>query len=238
MKKSIISALAILLISTSAFAGKDKSTLKEKVEKSKTVKVFFNVNDILDQEHENKLQQANPKAKTDIRTTMPEAFYSAEIKKNVIKTLNDGLQVGSAFVEGDIAELPASSKKNTNYRDLSKLPDGFYAMVNVTGRYERFVSMSDGVVSNSMKIETNLFFYEVVGGKVKKAKVNMGMGAFLGRANTETIKTDKLESIEYMEINFPASPLLVEYTRTMKENTTDVAARLLKKHNKVVSKRK
>jgi len=238
MRKSIISALAIVLVATSAFAGKDKSTLKEKVEKSKTVKVFFNVNDILDQDHENKLQQANPKAKTEIRTTMPKAFYSAEVKNNVIKTLNDGLQVGSAFVEGDVSELPLSSKKNTNFRDLSKLPDGLYAMVNVTGRYTRFVSMSDGVVSNSMKIEANLFFYEVTGGKVKKIKVNMGMGAFLGRANTETIKTDKLESIEYMEINFPASPLLAEYTRTMNENLLSVTKRLLKKHDKAVAKRK
>ncbi len=63
MRKSIISALAIVLVATSAFAGKDKSTLKEKVEKSKTVKVFFNVGEIIDQDNENKLKQTNPNAK-------------------------------------------------------------------------------------------------------------------------------------------------------------------------------
>lgn len=238
MKKVSLSMVLVVIFTTMAFAGKDKSTLKEKVEKSKTVKVFFNVSEIIDQDHENKLKQSNPKSKTDIRTKMPEAFYSSAIKNSVIKNLNEGLEVGSAFVEGDIAELPMSDKKNTNYRDLSKLADGIYALVDITGRYERFVSMSDGVVSNSMKIEANLFFYEVTGGKVNKIKVNMGMGAFLGRASTATIKTPSLEGLVYLETNFPASPLLAEYTRTMEVNTKDVAARLLKKHNKTISKRK
>ncbi|NQX97086.1 MAG: hypothetical protein HRT73_04285 [Flavobacteriales bacterium] len=245
MKKSIISALTILLMTTGAYAGKDKTTLKEKIEKSKTVKVFFSVRDIVDAEHERKLQQLKPKAKTDIRTNMPEAFSGTKIKKNVIKVLNDGLKVGEAFVEGDISSLPVSDKKNTSYRDLSKLPDGFYAIIDIYGEYTRFLERKEVggktvfEATNRMAIKSHLFFYEVIGGKVKKyGSMLMKSGVLLGHASSALIKTDKLENLEYMEINFPATELLEGFIKTMTEYTVDFAARKLKKHNKVVSKRK
>ncbi|PCJ28123.1 MAG: hypothetical protein COA97_02275 [Flavobacteriales bacterium] len=246
MRKSIISALAILLMTTAAFAGKDKITLKEKVEQSKTVKVFFNVkSDIVDAEDERKLQLIDKSKHTSIKTAMPNEFASKEIKDQVIKTLNEGLQVGSAFVEGDISTLPESSKKATKYRDFSKLEDGLYAMVYITGEYTRFLQRKEveGKTvfesSNRMEISSQIFFYEVIAGKVKKyGDMLMKSGVLLGHANTATKKTDKLESLSYMESNFPALPLLDEFKKTMFEYTTSFAKRKLKKHNKVVSKRK
>lgn len=250
MKKSIISTLFILTFLIIAFAGgKDKETFKEKVEKNKEVKVFFNLRDeIIDIDDERKLQSINSSSHTHIKTPMPEEFASAEIKDKVIKLLNEGLQV-SAFVEGDIETLSKTKNGKYFYRDLSKLPDGFIAIVDIAGEYTRSGIYIPGNVNNGykpilevtnyMQIKSNLFFYEVNAGKVKKyGDMFLKSGVLLGYARTATKKTSKLENLEYMEANFPALPLLEEYTRKMFADTENFAKRKLKRHNKVVAKRK
>lgn len=238
MKKVSLSIVLISMILTTAFAGKDKLTFKEKIENSNEVKVYFNVTEIIDRESDKKIKLTNPKGQTDIRTMMPNEFSSDDIKNNVITTLNTEMQV-SAFKLGDVSELGTSSDKQTQFLDLTKLPDGIIAIVQVEGTYTRFVDMAKGgEVSNNLEIKTALFFYEIKGGVAKKIKVNMGMGANLGSSKTVSITTPKLEGLDYLETNFPALPLLENYTNTMKEYTGDFAKRMLKKHNKAISKRK
>lgn len=238
MKKVSLSIMLIIIFGATAIAGKDKTTFKEKIEKSGEVKVFFNVTEIVDRETDRKMKQTNPNAKTDIRTPIPTEFSSEEIKNNVVNTLNTEMQV-SAFKLADISALGKSTDKQTQFLDLTKLPDGIVAIVQVEGTYTRFVDMAKGgEVSNSMEIKANLFFYEIKGGVAKKIKVNMGMGANLGTTKTASIKTPKLEGLDYLETNFPAAVLLENYTNTMKEYTGDFAKRMLKKHNKEISKRK
>ena len=170
MKKSITSTLIIILFSAIAYAGgKDDLTLKEKIENSKEVKLFFNVRtDIIDEADESKLRLTNPDAKTKVRTPLPISFYSKELKDEVIKILNTGIDVGNAFVEADASTLNATLEKNYCYKDLSGLSDGFYAMVYITGTYTRFFQPSVKEVNgkmvdestNRMEITSHLFFYE------------------------------------------------------------------------------
>lgn len=239
MKKVSLSIILMGVFTSIVFAGgKDKLTLKEKVEKSETVNVYFNVTEVVDRETERKMKQTNPTAKTDIRTKIPTEFSSVDLKTAVVSTLNTEMQV-KAFKLADVSELGESSNKKTQYLDFSKLPDGVIAVVQVEGDYTRFVDMGNaGEVSNSMQIKANMFFYEIKGGVAKKIKVNMGIGANLGTTKTETIKTPKLEGLSFLETKFPVALLLENYTATMKEYTGDFAKRMLKKHNKVVSKRK
>jgi hypothetical protein len=250
MKRMVSSVLLILLISTGVYAGKDKTTLKEKVEKNKPVKIFFSVREIIDQDDEDKLKQTNPKAKTDIRTVMPEAYYSSEIKSQVVKSLNDGMQVGSAFVEGNISTLPASSNKKTNFRDLSKLPDGFYAIIDIAGEYRRVGKTVPGnqengykpileKVTNRLEIKAQLFFYEIADGKIKKyGDMLMKTGVLLATCGAAGKETKEYKSAKELESVYPTLSYLDMYKKTMLEYTNDFAARKLKKHNKVVSKRK
>lgn len=246
MKKPIITTLIIVLLSAIAYAGgDDKLTLKEKVEQAKEVKVFFDVRDIVDQAAERKLQLLNPDAKTDIRTKMPEGFYDSEIKLNVLKFLNEGLNVGSAFVEADISVLPQVNNSKFQYRDLSKLPDGLYAIITIEGEYSRFLETKQvenkmvEVATNGMEITSHIYFYEVIAGEVSKyGDMMMKSGVLLGNAKSAIVKSGKLENLEYMEANFPALPLLAEFKATMYRFTQDFAARQLKKHEKEIAKRK
>lgn len=237
MKKIGVSVLLLLICTITVFAGgKDKLTLKEKIEKTGEVKVFFSVRDIYDKQDETKLQSSNMSAKTPIRTEMPAAFYSEEIQKGVLDNLNKGFEVGS-FVKGEAAALVKSNNKKTEYIDFSKMPDGLVAIVDLSGIYTR--TFAGGMnYTHRMEIQANLFFFEVTGGVAKKIKVNMGMGAFLGRATSKSKESDKMEELAFLETNFPPSDIYDEYVRTMGVNTQDFAARMLKKHNKVVSKRK
>jgi hypothetical protein len=250
MKKVSLSIMLLAMIISSAFAGdkEEKLTLKEKIENSKEVKLFFNVRtDIIDEADENKLKLTNPDAKTKIRTPLPVSFYSEEIKNEVIKILNTGLGVGNAFVEADASSLNATLERNHCYKDMSGLPDGFYAMVYITGTYTRFEDQTakevDGKMvhesSNRMEIDSRLFFYEVEAGKVKKyGDVLMKSGILLGHASAQMIKTYKVEDLEFMETNFPAEPLLDGYKRTMYQFTKDFTERTMKKHEKALAKRK
>ncbi len=238
MKKVSLSIVLIIIFGATAIAGKDKTTFKEEIEGAQEVKVYFNVTEIVDRESDRKMKQTNPKGQTDIRTVMPNEFSSNDIKNNVITTLNTEMQV-SAFKLGDVSELGESSDKQTQYLDLSKLPDGIIAIVQVEGDYIRFVDMAKGgEVSNSMEIKANMFFYEIKGGVAQKIKVNMGMGANLGSTKTSSIKTPKLEGLDYLEMNFSALSLLESYTNLIKEYSSDFAKRMLKKHEKSLSKRK
>ncbi|WP_317898719.1 hypothetical protein [Aurantibacillus circumpalustris] len=241
--KLILLALAFC---AKTFAGDgDKLTLKEKIEQNKVVKVFFTVRDIIDENDERLLRASNPNAKTSIRTTMPSEYSNSEIKNSLMKTLNDGLQVGNAFVEGDIAELPESANSKTHFRDLSKLADGFYAIVYIQGEYNRTIvknTVAGNVVldvSNKMEIRSHLFFYEVVNSDVKKyGDMFMRSGVLLGNANSITVKSTQLENIDYMEKVFPALSLLDEYKSSMQRFASDFASKQLSKHDKAVSKRK
>ena len=56
-------------------------------------------------------------------------------------------------------------------------------------------------------------------------------------ASSAATKLPNLEGLAYLEKNFPALSLLDTFTKTIKEYSGDFAARKLKKHNKVVSKR-
>ena len=241
--KSLFLAMAIC---AKIFAGgDDKLTLKEKIEQNKEVKVFFTVRDILDENDERLLRASNPNAKTTIRTPMPAEFTSSEIKSSLLTRLNEGLQTGNALVEGDLSTLPESSSSKTHYRDLSKLADGFYAIVYIEGEYKRTIEKKtvDGNVvldvSNKMEIRSHLFFYEVISGEAKKyGDMFMKSGVLLGNASSSTVKSAKLENLDYMEKTFPALSLFDEYKSSMRRFAEEFATKQLNKHNKAVSKRK
>lgn len=238
--------LAALAIGLTSFVGGDdeKLTFKELVEQSKPVKVFFTVREIVDENDERLLRAGNSKAKTPVRSAMPSEFFSADVKAGLIKQLNEGLQVGGAFVEGDIASLPESDNSKTQNRDLSKLPDGFYAIVDIGGEYTR--SMQKRTVEgnlvlevlNFMEIKSHVCFYTIKGGEADKYGDMFSKSTLLGNARSKTIKSDKIENLEYMEKTFPALSLLPEYKETMDKFARDFAGKQLKKHDKVVAKRK
>ena len=227
------------------FTGGDdtKLTFKELAEQNKPVKVFFSVRDIIDEYDEKLLKTGNPSAKTAVRTTMPAEYHNAEIKAAVIKQLNEGLQVGDAFVEGDISLLPESSNSKTQYRDLSKLPDGFYGLLDIEGEYTR--SMQKRTVEgnlvmevlNFMEIKSHLSFYTVKGGEVDKYGDMMNKSTLLGNAKSKLVKSEKIENLDYMEKTFPALSLLPEYKETMDRFLKDFTEKQMKKHAKAVSKR-
>ena len=243
MKTRIKRVLAIAGIALISFAGgKDKITFKEKVESYDEVKVFFTLKEeIIDRSDENKLQQLSPPQKTKIRTSMPLEFAGPDIQEKVVSILNEGMQV-NRFVLGDASILPKNEDSKYNYHDLSKLPDGFYAIVEINGVYTRFLDRKevDGKsvfkASNRMGITSHLIFYEISGGKIKAYLSKMG--ALMGHADATGTETTKLENLEYMESHFPALPLLDAYKSTMFEYMSDFAKRQLKKHNKAVAKRK
>ena len=241
MKKAIIRTFLLFGIVISFALSKDKITFKEKIESYKEVKVFFTLKDeIVDDAEDKKLQLLQPPQKTAIRTPTPTEFASTDIQEKVVSLLNEGLEINT-FVIGDASILPKTDDYKYNYRDLSKIPDGFYAIVEIEGEYTRFLEQVevDGKTAfkatNRMGIKSHLIFYEISSGKIKAYLSKMG--ALLGHADAASTETDKLESLDYMEATFPALPLLDAYKKTMFEYVDDFAKKQLKKHNKTVSKR-
>jgi len=242
MKKLILGIFAIGILSSLTFSkGKDKSTFIEKVTANKPVQVLFNFNaEMIDADHERKLKQADKNAKTDIRTALPEGFYSQSLKNDIISHLNTGLELENAFVEGDLSTV---SKKETAMGglDLSGRADGLYAVFFVEGKYTRFGSKKEVEGKtvfewrNSLQIMSKLFFYEVIDGKMKS--YGSKTGVVLGLVNTPSTTTNQMESLSYMESNFNASDLLEEYQQKSLSNIDDFTRRKLKKHKKVISKR-
>jgi hypothetical protein len=237
MKRLITGAIILVALSTTLFAkGKDKSTLKEKVEKQQEVFVFFNVRDIYDRQDETRLQSSDMNAKTPIRSEMPQAFYTQEIQQGVVDNLNAGMQV-SSFKMGDASTLVTTNNKKFQYVDFSKMPDGIVMIVDLSGNYTRTFA-SGRNYTHRMEIEANLFVFEVKGGVAKKMKVNMGMGAFLGRASSPSKESDKMEDVPFLEESFKPVDIHDEYVKTMTTNTQDFANRMFKKHEKQIAKRK
>lgn len=245
MKKLFLQTFALLLFAAKAYAGgDDKLTLKEKVEQSKEVKVFYCVREITDENDERLLKASNPEAKTLIHTAMPAEYAGKDIKDSILNILNRILEVGKTFVEGDASSLPESKNRKTQYKDLSKLPDGFYVLMDVSGEYTRTIQKKvvDGntllEVLNSMEITSHLHFYEVVKSEIEPyGDMFMRSGVLLGNAKTPVIKSERLENLDYMEKTFPALSLLKEYKESMYRLTNNFAEKQLKKHNKAVSKR-
>jgi len=244
MKKKL-AAIAMALGVLSFMSGDDeKMTFKELIEQNKPVKLFFSVREIIDEYDDRLLRTGNPQAKTPVRTAMPAEFYSNDIKAGVIKQLNDGLQVDGAIVEGDILSIPESGNSKTQNRDLSKLPDGFYAILDIEGEYTR--SMQKRTVEgnlvlevlNFMEIKSHLCFYTLKGGEAEKYGDMFSKSTLLGNARSKTIKSEKIENLEYMEKTFPALSLLPEYKETMDRLLREFTEKQMKKHLKAVSKRK
>ena len=242
MRKLVLGIFAIGILSSLTLSkGKDKSTFIEKVVANKPVQVLFNFNpEMIDKDHERKLNQADKNAKTDIRTPLLGDFYSQSLKNDIISHLNTGLELEGAFVEGDLSAVP---KKETNMGglDLSVMPDGLYAVFYVEGVYSRFVTKKEveGKTvfewKNNLQIMSKLFFYEVIDGKMKSYGSKTGL--VLGLVSTPRIISNQMEGLDYMEMNFPASSMLDLYTEKSLSNIDDFTRRKLKKHNKVISKR-
>ncbi|MCB0402528.1 MAG: hypothetical protein KDD41_10625 [Flavobacteriales bacterium] len=238
MKKINASLLLLFALTLTAYAGgKEKETLKEQVEKNKPVQVIFSLGEIVDEDDEKRLKATDPKAKTAIRTAIPDDFVSDGIRQKVVQLLNDGMQVGSAFVEGDATTLPVSDNPKQHRIDLDKLEDGLYVIIDVKGQYSRFLDGQTNEATHRMEIDAHLFVYEVSGGKANKIKLNMGMGVLLGEGKAAAVKAGSKGDLAYMEANFPASSVLEDYKRTMFQFTEDFAKRMLKKHEKALSKR-
>jgi len=246
MKKPILLFLSIALVSATVLSGGDeKLTFKEKVEQSKQVKVFFNLREIVDEYDENLLKAGNPDALTPVRTSIPADFAGNQIKDSVLNILNRGLEVGAAFVEGDITALPPSKNKKTQFRDLSGLPDGFYAIVDIFGEYKRTIQKKvvDGNTTleafHSMELKSKMYFYDVSKGEAERyGDMSIKSGVLLGNTSSRVVKSDKLENKEYMEMQFPPIMLYEEYKKTTYRFATSFAENQLKKHSKAVSKRK
>lgn len=246
MKKPICILLSLFLISSATQAGDDeKITFKEKAEKCKEIKIFFDLREIVDEKDELALKSSSPNAKTNIRTKIPNDFSSPELKTMVLTNLNQGLELSNIFTEGDINSIPETNNNKTQNRDFSKLPDGLYALVVIDGEYKRDVNKKtvEGKVvmdvSNGMEIKARLYFFEVKDGVVDKYGESFSKsGVLLASAQAASVKTEQLQGLEYMEKTFKTTALMPEYKRTLNTFSQDFAKSQLKKHNKTVSKRK
>lgn len=238
MKTLIISGILALTVSANVFAGgKDKLTLKEKVDQAKEVRIYFSNYDITHKPNTNPPQGSTNGgtgcAKFNETTVLPQEYEDAA--KQIIELLNKGLNT-AAFVEGDVTAVPVKSTiGGINDYDWLKHGDQLFAHVVSKGNY---VVSNDGLMgemklSNTLTVTSTLTFYEIANGKVKLVSTKQ-----IVWAKTNKLETAQCDDHAYFVKNFPANSLVERFKSLVSAKTAVFVEKEMKKYNKAMKKKK
>ena len=89
------------------------------------------------------------------------------------------------------------------------------------------------VILNSMNFKVDIVFIEIINGKIKMIK--QGLGAFVNGGMKEDTKC---ADYNYFTSNFPLEKYVEEFKKSIAKKTSGMTAKIIKKHNKIVAKRK
>ena len=212
-------------------------TLKERIDQTKEIKVYFSNSDIRHNPNTNPPPGSNQKGtgcKAFTETTpIPPDYIDAE--KQVIDLLNKGFGT-TAFIAGDIAAVPTfTSGIQKGNQDWLKLGEPLVVWISTSGTYDVSNMGLMGAVDrvNSLSVNSALGFYGIVDGKIKV----LGTKNLVNKV-TPTVKTKGCDDYAYFVKNFPLSSLLDAFKTGIAEKTGDFATKEMASYDKAMKKKK
>jgi hypothetical protein len=230
-----ISIALVLMSGTVLFVS--GQTLKERIDQTKEVKVYFSNLDIRHSPNTNpppgSQQKGTGCAAFSETTPIPADYIEAE--KQVIELLNKGFAT-TVFIAGDISAVPvfASGIQKGN-QDWLKLGEPLVVWVLTSGTYNVQNMGLMGAVDNvnSMSVSSALGFIGIVDGKIK----SLGNKNLVNKT-TPSIKAKECGDFAYFTKNFPLSTLLDAFKTGIVEKTTDFTTKEMASYEKAMKKKK
>lgn len=235
--KNVTKIAIVLLFLAGTAVNLMGQTLKERIDGTKEIKVYFSITDVKHNPNTNPppgSQQKGTGCKQFTETTPFPAEY-IDASKQVIDLLNKGFGT-TVFVAGDISTVPvfASGIQKGN-QDWVKLGEPLVVFVVTSGTYDVTNMGLMGAVDNvnSMSVSSALGFYGIIDGKIK----------VLGNKNlvnktTPSIKAKECGDFAYFTKNFPLSTLLDAFKTGIVEKTTDFTTKEMASYEKAMKKKK
>jgi len=234
MKKSIISILAILLMTTTAFAGKDKTTLKEKIDRAEKISYYLDMRPIT---HKPKKASTGKMCKKFTEKTVFPLTFEAEAS-NMITLFSKEMGINSIVAE-DMKNVPIKTFSGKSMYDYSKggRKEGDLVIVlNFSGTYNAHKgnNSSPDADWNTTTLKATLTILEVIsGGRTKVLKT--GDIAFV---NASMVESKTCADYAFFTTNFPIESYKDDFKKSYQQKLTKFTGKIIKKHNKVISKRK
>lgn len=238
MKKILIVAVAFLGMAMAPDKG-EKLTLKERIDQSRLVKVYFNITDIKHNPNtvSNGLTKATGCPAFTESTPMPQEYVAAAEK--LIDQLNEGFATTS-FVEGDYASLPLlSSGMTKGSPDWVAVGEPLAVLVTTWGNYN--VSTTGMIVTdpnqkkdldNSLSMDAYIAFYSIADGKVKI----LDQKSLFSKA-TPAIETHECMDYAFFTDKFPANSLAEEFRLGITEKLSDLITKEMAAYDKAMKKK-
>lgn len=225
-----------LVLTLSTILSLSAQTLKERIDQSKEVKVYFSNNDVVHNPNTNSSPGSQAKGtgcpKFTETTPLPADYVDAA--KQVIDLLNKGFNT-TVFVAGDLSIVPLfTTGIQKGNPDWLKLGEPLTVSVTSWGTYEvRNMGLMGEVNNvNSLSVSSSLAVYAIVDGKIKVlANKN------LVSKSSPTKATKECDKYDYWLNNFPLSSLAEAFKTSIVEKTTDFAQKEMASYEKAMKKK-
>jgi hypothetical protein len=228
MKNVTKIAIALVILSGSLFKVSGQ-TLKERIDSTKIVKVYFFSHPIVHNPNKVKINSGTTCDKFKETTPLPVEYIDAT--KKVVDLLNKGFNT-TVFVTGDIGTLP------TSYGEIDwvKLNEPLTIQVHTSGEYTVYNAAMAGEATklkNYLHVESSLWVYGIVKGKEKYFT-----GAKIADEATPSIKSTDCEKYDYFVKNFPANSLVEPFKISTDTKTKEFIGIEMAKYEKAMKKKK
>lgn len=235
--KNLLKVPIILMFLSGIVLNLPAQTIKERIDATKTVKVYFSIKDI----------KHNPNTKNDpvsqqkgtgcvnfTQTTPLPANYVDEIKQ-IVDMLNKGFNT-TAFVAGDISAIPVfESGIQKGTQDYLKLGEPLVFVVSAGGSYNvnNVGLMGEVKLSNNLNIATGISVPAIVDGKLKNLAVKN-----LGMVNAPAKESKTCADYDYFLKNFPLADYFDKFKASFDTKTTDFITKEMENYDKAMKKKK
>lgn len=231
--KALSRAVAVLILLSGTAAFLTGQTLKERIDQSKVVKVYFRNKDIEHNPH-TEGDPFNKKLGTGcdkFKETTPLPSQYIEAVKQIVDLLNKGFKT-TVFTEGDITYISSLPFNSEGELDWVKLGEPLTFFVSTSGSYSVNIFPTTGK-ENTMEVQSYLYIYSVTQGKLKTLSSTL-----LAWKQTSPIRTQKCDDFAWFAKNFPAASLADPFKESVIQKTTKFIEKEMAGYDKAMKKKK
>ena len=228
LKKTAV--ILIILTGTASFIS--GQTLKELIDQSKEIKVYFRNRDIVHKPN----TSGNPESQRmgtncfAFSETSPLPTEYIAVTKEIIGLLNTGFNT-SAFVEGDISYLSSLPVNSDGELDWIRLGEPLTFFISSSGYYTVKNFPNTGK-ENTLEIESYLYVFSFSGGKLKTLASEL-----LAWKQTDPIRTQKCDDYAWFIKNIPSNSLVEPFKISVKEKTLKFIEKEISSYNRSMRKK-
>jgi len=235
MKKNIISLIVFVGLSTISIAGgKDKLTIKEKIDKCDKISYYFDLQPIVHNPKKSSTGKICVKFKE--TSIFPLSFQSEA--SNIIDLFSKQLNINSIVAE-DINSVPIKTLSGRSMYDYSKggRKEGDLVIVlTYSGTYNSNKGNTSNPDANwsTVSLIANFTILEVIsGGRTKVLKTGV-----IASYTTSMVESNGCADFAFFTTNFPIENYLENFKESYVRKMTNYTSWIIKKHEKALKKRK